>query len=139
MNAQDSAGRAGRAEAIAQAVLYEGYILYPYRPSSTKNRQRWTFGGIFPRSYSEAQGGSDAWRQQTQCLVRIGPNARLDASVRFLHLVSRQIYELDRPRDPESGRRPVQAMRVGDKTYYTWEEAVEREMVCPSVSLPDCL
>ncbi len=40
---------------IASAVLYEGYILYPYRPS-VKNRQRWTFGGLVPRAYSEAQG-----------------------------------------------------------------------------------
>jgi hypothetical protein len=57
-------------ERIANAVLYEGYILYPYRPSSVKNRQRWTFGGIVPRSYSEAQGGSDAWQMQTECLVQ---------------------------------------------------------------------
>ena len=27
-------------EKIAGAILYEGYILYPYRPSSIKNRQR---------------------------------------------------------------------------------------------------
>jgi len=32
---------------IAAAVLYEGYMLYPYRPS-VKNRQRWTFGGLYP-------------------------------------------------------------------------------------------
>jgi hypothetical protein len=57
-------------ERIANAVLYEGYILYPYRPSSVKNRQRWTFGGIVPRSFSEAQGGSDAWQMQTECLVQ---------------------------------------------------------------------
>ncbi len=40
---------------IASAVLYEGYILYPYRPS-VKNRQRWTFGGLVPRAYSQATG-----------------------------------------------------------------------------------
>ena len=33
---------------LAQALLYEGYILYPYR-RSTKNHHRWTFGGVFPR------------------------------------------------------------------------------------------
>ena len=38
---------------IVNAVLYEGYLLYPYRPS-VKNRQRWTFGGLYPRSYCEA-------------------------------------------------------------------------------------
>ena len=37
-------------EDIADAWLFEGYILYPYRPSSIKNQQRWTFGGLFPRA-----------------------------------------------------------------------------------------
>ena len=36
------------AEKIANAILYEGYLLYPYRPDSTKNRQRWNFGTLFP-------------------------------------------------------------------------------------------
>ncbi len=35
---------------IADAVMYEGYMLYPYRPSSVKNRQRWTFGGLYPEA-----------------------------------------------------------------------------------------
>ena len=39
---------------IADAVLYEGYILWPYRRSSPKNRQRWTFGGVFPPAHSAA-------------------------------------------------------------------------------------
>ena len=56
-----------QAESIAKAVLYEGYMLYPYRPSSVKNRQRWTFGGIYPQAYSEAQAGADPWSMQTQC------------------------------------------------------------------------
>ena len=56
-------------DAIANAVLYEGYMLYPYRPSSVKNRQRFNFGVLYPRSYSEAQAGSDAWSKQTECLV----------------------------------------------------------------------
>ena len=42
-------------EKIADAVLYEGYILYPYRPSAVKNQQRWNFGALCPQSYSEAQ------------------------------------------------------------------------------------
>jgi hypothetical protein len=54
---------------IAKAVLYEGYMLYPYRPSSVKNQQRWNFGVLCPQSYSEAQNGSEAWTMQTECLV----------------------------------------------------------------------
>ena len=37
-------------EQIANAVLYEGYILYPYRASALKNRCRWTIGGLVPAS-----------------------------------------------------------------------------------------
>ena len=55
---------------IAKAVLYEGYMLYPYRPSSVKNQQRWNFGVLCPQSYGEAQKGSEAWTMQTECLVQ---------------------------------------------------------------------
>ena len=33
---------------VANAVLYEGYILYPYTASARKNRIRWQFGVIVP-------------------------------------------------------------------------------------------
>ena len=55
-------------EKIAAAVLYEGYVLWPYRRSAQKNQRRWTFGGVYPRAYSEAEGGNDPWLMQTQCL-----------------------------------------------------------------------
>ena len=42
---------------IANAVLFEGYLLYPYRHSAIKNRQRWTIGVVYPQEYSEAQRG----------------------------------------------------------------------------------
>ena len=74
---------------IAQAVLYEGYILYPYRPS-VKNRQRWTFGGIYPEAYCQAQSGGDASVIQTECLARGGGSTTVDAVVRFLHLTDRR-------------------------------------------------
>ena len=43
-------------EKIANAVLYEGYLLYPYRSSAVKNRQRWNFGVVYPSAYGEMQG-----------------------------------------------------------------------------------
>ena len=52
-------------EKIAAAVLYEGYVLWPYRRSAQKNQRRWTFGGVYPRAYSEAEGGNDPWLMQT--------------------------------------------------------------------------
>jgi hypothetical protein len=117
---------------VASAVLYEGYMLYPYRPS-VKNRQRWTFGGLYPRAYSEAHGGTDAWTMQTECLVQGGPQTTLDVTVRFLHLMARQVGELaqpltELPDNAEPAFRPVECMQVEGKRYQTWQEAVERQV-----------
>src|SRR5436190_15336477 len=69
---------------IADAVLYEGHVLWPYRPSSVKNRQRWTFGGVYPPAYALATG--DRARVFFECLVE-GDAPHFDLEVRFLQLV----------------------------------------------------
>ena len=82
--------------AIADAVLYEGYVLWPYRRSALKNAQRWTFGGVYPRAHAEARAaGDDPWTMQTQCLVEAGAGTRVSVGVRFLHVVQRQMVDLD--------------------------------------------
>ncbi len=132
-----------RAEKIANAVLYEGYILYPYRPSSVKNRQRWTFGGVYPRAYSEAQRGNDAWTMQTECLVEGAAATRVDVCLRFLHVQNRIVGAVDPPlRDlPASGEpayEPVPLLEAGDQVYQTLQEAVERAVVVPGLA-PEAL
>src|SRR4249919_2315304 len=83
---------------IANAVLYEGYILYPYRASSRKNRQRFTFGRIYPRKYSVAQGGAEPFVVQTECLLRRrGEMPVLEIDVRFLHPLVREVGALSKP------------------------------------------
>lgn len=129
---------------IADAVLYEGYILYPYRPS-TKNRQRWTFGGLFPEAYRRSPGDSDRSGFQAECLVRGTPATALDVRVRFLHLVSRQVGVFDPflaswpPERPGQTPRPVESLRVGDRRYQTWQEAEEREVQSNDLSLGELL
>lgn len=77
---------------MVRAVLYEGYALYPYRPSSTKNRHRFTFGGLVPRSVGAESG--EAWEMQTQCLVRGTATTSISVRVRFLQLLaSQQVIE----------------------------------------------
>jgi hydrogenase maturation protease len=125
---------------IADAVLYEGYILYPYRPS-VKNRQRWTFGGLYPRSYSEAQEGSDAWAVQTECLVQGGEHTVLQVKVRFLHLLARLVGQLECPvNELPDGAEPafhvVERLRIGERLLHTWQEAVERECLLGDLDLP---
>jgi hypothetical protein len=102
---------------IADAVLYEGYVLWPYRRSALKNAQRWTFGGVFPRAHARARpAGDDPWFMQTQCLVEGDASTCLTVAVRFLHVVWRQALD--------SQGRAVDA--VGG--HLTWEEAAEREV-----------
>src|SRR5882762_4271399 len=81
-------------EKIADAVLYEGYILYPYRPSAVKNQQRWNFGAICPESYSLVQRGTDSWTMQTECLIQANPLTNLEVKVRFLHLLTREVGQV---------------------------------------------
>ncbi len=131
------------AEEIANAVLYEGHILYPYRPSSVKNRQRWTFGALFPEAYSVAQGGTEAWIMQTECLIEGSHRTTLDVRVRFLHLQDRGVGVLDAPLPDLPAEEPVfrrvPALRVGTKVVQAWQEAVEREVVIAGLRLEDLL
>ena len=129
-----------RVEAIVNAVLYEGYILYPYRPSAVKNRQRWTFGGLYPHNYSGVRDGSEPCRMQTQCLIEGGVDATLKVHVRFLQVMAREVGRLPRPLkslhgDPDFEK--VESLEVGGKHFYSWQEAIEREVIAPPVQLKD--
>ena len=131
----------GLVEQVVRAVLYEGYILYPYRPS-VKNRQRWTFGGLFPKVYSEAQKGADPWVIQTECLVEGDGQTTAGVRVRFLHLTQRVVGSLASPL-PElpEGEEPefqvVESLRVGERLLQSWQEAVEREVGVSAASLDE--
>ena len=107
---------------IAKAVLYEGYMLYPYRPSSVKNRQRWNFGVLYPQAYSEAQNGDgvDAWSMQTECLVEGSAETLLDGKVRFLQVQTRSMSE---------------SLKAGESLPDGWQEAQERDVTLPQFSL----
>jgi hypothetical protein len=118
---------------VAKAVLYEGYLLYPYRPSAVKNRQRFNFGVIYPQSYSEAQCGTDPWTMQTQCLSLASEPARCLVRVRFLRIVDRAIGRFTAPvaEFPKIGEAAFQkAVRldVSGKVYQAWQEAAEEEI-----------
>jgi hypothetical protein len=102
---------------IADAVLYEGYVLWPYRRGALKNQRRWTFGGVYPEAWS-ALHPDDRSVMQTQCLLT-GDPASLDVRVRFLQVVRRQVTDAGRP---------VDELVVDGERLVSWEEAVEREV-----------
>jgi hypothetical protein len=99
---------------IAKAILYEGYLLYPYRASAVKNRHRWTFGALYPPAYV-AKNPHDSSVMRTECLVRAEPGATLKVKLCFLHLISRE----------SEGR--------------SWQEAKEQIFEIPETRLADLL
>ena len=89
---------------VADAVLYEGYILYPYRASAAKNRSRWQFGVLMPAGYTAADP-SETSVTQTECVFEHSGRPSVQIIARFL-----------------------QVQRRTDPTGATWDEAVEREI-----------
>ncbi len=108
--------------AIAEAVLYEGYVLWPYRRSALKNQRRWTFGGVFPPAHA-ALRPDDPCTMQTQCLLEADGAIELDVRVRFLHVCERQAMA-----QGARGLEPVDELVVGEERHLSWEEATEREV-----------
>jgi hypothetical protein len=118
----------GPIRAIADAVLYEGYVLWPYRRSALKNAQRWTFGGVYPRAHAETRtAGDDPWTMQTQCLIEGAAGTEVTVAVRFLHVVWRQMVDAD--------GHEVGELIADDELHLSWEEAVEREVTVGPVAL----
>lgn len=104
---------------IADAVLYEGYLLWPYRKSALKNQQRFTFGGVYPPAWEERS------YMQVQALLEGDEDAEVDVRVRFLHVVRRQVLKIGPSfTTPE----PVEELEINGERWVSWDEAVEREI-----------
>lgn len=119
---------------IADAVLYEGYLLYPYRQSAIKNRQRWLIGVLYPREYSEANGSIEPYAMQTECLIVGKLDTRVDVYIRFLHLLTctkiESLAELS-----QSALHSDNAKVSGRFDNDAHEEGIEREIACLSLPL----
>ena len=111
------------ARKVADAVLYEGYVLYPYRRSAQKNRTRFQFGVLMPPPY-RCVDACEPSASQTECLVECPDDATVDVGLRFLHLQRRTVQRIE----PGSGApMDVDTLRVDRTEYSSWDEAVERE------------
>jgi hypothetical protein len=118
------------AQAIADAVLFEGYMLYPYRANDPKNQVRWQFGVLAPPAFAAADP-SERTHLQTDCLVE-GRDVALDVRVRFLQ-VQRRTVEVNQ----DGGFTPTASLDVGPATYLPWDEAVVYQTTIP-VALASC-
>ena len=110
------------ARAVADAVLYEGYVLYPYRASSRKNQARFQWGVLTPRAFSEAEG-SERWAMRTECLVAPGASPVVSVRVRCLHSQRRRIEQA-----LDGGFEAAESLEVDGTLHVGWDEAVD-EMV----------
>lgn len=110
-----------RARTVADAVLYEGYLLYPYRGTSVKNQSRWQFGVLGPPGAADAGLGEDD-TLAAQFLVD-GAGA-MTLVVRFLQLQHRRAERAL----PDGGFEPVSELTTPAGSWLTWDEAVEREI-----------
>ena len=110
---------------IADAVLYEGYMLYPYRPSALKNRQRWSFGILYPPTYGEVAAGTERSEMHSECLVKVAAGARLEIQLRFLQLVTREISQVT-----EHGLQPARSLVVDGRSIESSDEGIERSLTC---------
>ena len=111
-------------------MLYEGYVLYPYRASAQKNQMRWQFGVLAPGAYAEATG-SERSTCRTECVVDPGADPRVTVRVRCLQ-VQRRIVEA---RDQEDGFAGVAELDVDGERFVPWEEAVEHELDLADIGL----
>jgi hypothetical protein len=91
------------ARAVADAVMYEGYILYPYRASAAKNRSRWQFGVVMSPGYTAVDPSERAFAQ-TECVLEHRADPTVAVVIRFLQ---------------------VQRRTTADSS---WDEAVEHEV-----------
>lgn len=104
---------------IADAVLYEGYLLWPYRKSALKNQQRFNFGGVHPPAFPDRSA------LQAEVLLEGDARAGVEVRLRFLQVVRRQVLEHD---PGAAAPRPVEELEAGGERWISWDEAVEREL-----------
>ena len=130
-----------RVRAVADAVLYEGCLLYPYRATSRKNQMQWQFGVLGPPGAADDGIGEESW-MSTQFLLEAsepesGTTGRADdgtagaprlltVHLRFLQLQTRTVERYDGQGDCFV---PVDELVVGDDQWLSWDEAVEQEVV----------
>jgi len=130
------ADRFDTARSVADAVLYEGYVLYPYRASSKKNQARFQWGVLTPRGFSEAEG-SERWSMRTECVLHPGPGPLLSVRIRCLQAQRRRCERRtdSGPRLTDATFEPVDVLEVDGVAHVGWDEAVDQVVDLPDRSL----
>jgi hydrogenase maturation protease len=121
------------AERVADALLWEGYLLYPYRASALKNRMRWQFGVVSPAA-AESVDGADSSVMQTECLLEPAGQPMLTVTVRHLQLQRR---ETERATSHPDEWDAVGELVVDGRALVPWDEAVPHSWSLPALSVAE--
>ncbi len=81
-----------QARAVADAVLYEGFLLYPYSKSALKNQMPFQFGVVMPQGYGDPSEPPSIHSQFVYC-VGDASDARIDGMLRFLRIAEHPVEE----------------------------------------------
>jgi hypothetical protein len=131
--------RFAAARTVADAVLYEGYVLYPYRASSRKNQVRWQFGVLVPPAFAEVDS-SERSSARTECLVEAGSAPVLAVRIRCLQVQHRSVEASSGSSGDEDldgdGFVPVATLEAGGQVHVEWDEAIDRTVDLSPLSLP---
>ncbi|MFJ8160427.1 hypothetical protein ACIRBY_05795 [Streptomyces sp. NPDC096136] len=129
-----TASRPGRrfdtARQVADAVLFEGYVLYPYRASAAKNRMRWQFGVLVPPAWAPEQGEHSL--QRTEVLMEPRGAATLSLELRFLHAQRRTVQRVG----ADGAFEDTAELHLPDRVLVPWDEGTE-ERVELRVAVPE--
>ncbi|MDQ6838409.1 MAG: hypothetical protein M3137_08800 [Actinomycetota bacterium] len=118
------------ARSVAETVLYEGYVLYPYRSSSRKNQLRWQFGVLVPSPCADVDGPERAFNR-TEMIVVAGTQPVLDVRVRCLQVQRRSVETVS----TDGGFVAADQVMVDGTPVSTWDEALDREIDVSGVVL----
>jgi hypothetical protein len=117
------------ARRVADAILYEGYLLYPYHKAAQKNQMRFQFGVLMPPGYARVDP-NELNASRTECLLECGDDAEVDVTVRFLRLRRRLVKAVS----AADGRlHDVATLTVAGTEVTPFEEATESEQRVRSV------
>jgi hypothetical protein len=120
------------ARKVADAILYEGYLLYPYHRSSQKNQIRFQFGVLMPPAYA-AIDACEPSASQTECLLECPDDAEVRILLRFLQLQRRTVYGVS----PDTGElHKIDTLYVDGSEFTEWDEAAEREQHATATMAP---
>ena len=122
-------------EKLARTLLYEGYSLYPYYRSATKNQKPIPFGVIFPKEYNAYNEHSHS-HIQSQSIILGNSDLTVSLNVRFLHLRQTELFKKNQNSEEFN---PVFELEINRKTYQAGLPTIERNIQTDLLKINDLI